>query len=311
MSKIVVVGSFVVDLMSRAPHLPKPGETVLGGPFKMGPGGKGGNQATASARCGSEVTFLTKLGDDVFGKEALAHFTSEKVNTKYIKVDENETTGAALIAVDDQSENSIVVALGACGKITAADVLEAEAEIQAADVVLLQLETSIEAIVTTVAVAAKHQIPVILNPAPFQEFPREILQNVQYITPNETEAYELSGIDVIDEKSALIAAKKIHDMGVDTVIITLGSKGAFLYEGGDAGELVSGFNVDAVDTTGAGDAFNGGFAHAISNGSSIEDAMVFANSVAALSVTKIGTAPAMPSINAVNEFLKARGLLVN
>lgn len=309
MSKIVVVGSYVVDLMSRAPHLPKPGETVLGGPFKMGPGGKGGNQATAAARCGSEVTFVTKLGADVFGREALDHFKNENVNSQYIKVDAQESTGAALIAVDDNSENSIVVALGACGTITEADVMEVEGKIQEADIVLLQLETSIEAIVTTVKLASKHQVPVILNPAPFQEFPREILKDVSYITPNETEAFELSGVVVKDEASALMAAKKIHEMGVDTVIITLGSKGAFLYSGVEKGKLVAGFKVDAVDTTGAGDAFNGGFAHAISKGYSVVDAMVYANSVAALSVTKIGTAPAMPYKQDVENFLKEKGML--
>jgi ribokinase len=304
MSKIVVVGSYVVDLMSRTPHLPKPGETVLGGPFKMGPGGKGGNQATAAARCGSEVTFLTKVGDDLFGKAALEHFREEKFNTNYVKVDANEATGIALISVDDQSENSIVVALGACGTITAADVLEAEERFKEADIVLLQLETSIEAVVTSVDLAAKYQVPVILNPAPYQPFPVEILKHVHYITPNETEASLLSGVAVNDEASALEAAKRIHEKGVATVIITMGSQGAYLYRGGETGELVRGFRVEAVDTTGAGDAFNGGFAHAISNGKSVEEAMAFANGVAALSVTKIGTAPAMPYLDEVASFLK-------
>jgi ribokinase len=294
MSKVVVVGSYVVDLMSRAPHLPKPGETVLGGPFVMGPGGKGGNQAAAAARCGSEVTFVTKIGDDVFGREALNHFKAENIDAGYVIVDPNQATGAAIIAVDDQGENSIVVALGACGTVTEAEVLAAEAKINEADIVLLQLETSVEAVVTTVKLAEKYQVPVILNPAPYQDFPRELLSSVSYITPNETEAFELSGIEVRDEQTALSAAKRIHEMGVRTVIITLGSKGAYLYKGGRSGELVSGFKVNAVDTTGAGDAFNGGFAHALSNGATVREAMTFANAVAALSVTKIGTAPAMP-----------------
>ncbi|MEH7130228.1 ribokinase [Neobacillus drentensis] len=303
MSKVVVVGSYVVDLMSRTPHLPKPGETVLGGPFQMGPGGKGGNQATAAARSGSEVTFVTKLGDDVFGREALKHFTKEDVNIEYIKVTPDQSTGAALIEVDEEGENSIVVALGACGTISEAEVEEAEEKIKEADIVLLQLETSIEAVVTTVKLARIHGVPVILNPAPYQEFPKEILKNVAYITPNETEAFELTGIEVTDEGTALTAAQMIHDLGVDSVIITLGGKGAFLYTGGDKGELIPSFTVEAVDTTGAGDAFNGGFAHAISNGYSLKDAMKFANAVAALSVTKIGTAPAMPYKNEVEALL--------
>lgn len=303
MSKVVVVGSYVVDLMSRAPHLPKPGETVLGGPFQMGPGGKGGNQATAAARCGSEVTFITKVGDDLFGQAALKHFEAENINTQYIMVDSNQSTGAALIAVDANSENSIVVALGACGTITEEEVFNAEDSFKTADIVLIQLETSIEAVVAAVKLAKKYGVPVILNPAPYQEFPREILSDVSYITPNETEAFELSGIDVKDEESALEAATKIHGMGVETVIITLGSKGAFLYTGDEKGELVTGFKVKAVDTTGAGDAFNGGFAHALSTGYSIREAMTFANAVAALSVTKIGTAPAMPNKKDVEKIL--------
>ncbi|MDQ0218092.1 ribokinase [Peribacillus cavernae] len=310
MPKIVVIGSYVVDLMSRAPHLPKPGETVLGGPFKMGPGGKGGNQATAAVRCGSNVTFVTRLGDDVFGREALEHFRRERVNTQYIKHDKDEATGAALISVDQQSENSIVVALGACGKISEGDVLEAEAEIKEADIVLLQLETSIEAVVASVRLSAKHGVPVILNPAPFQKFSKEILKDVSYITPNETEAHELTGVEVIDEHSALIAAKKLYELGVKNVIITLGKQGAFLYTGGEKGKLIPGFTVDAIDTTGAGDAFNGGFAHAVASGKSITDAMIFGNCVAALSVTKIGTAPAMPIKTEIDEFLKHNGVLI-
>ncbi len=304
MSKIVVVGSYVVDLMSRTPHLPKPGETVLGGPFQMGPGGKGGNQATAAARSGSEVTFVTKLGDDLFGRDALRHFNAENINTQYIKVDPNQATGAALIEVDDQSENSIVVALGACGTITEEEVLEVEEKVKEADIVLLQLETSIAAIVTTVKLAVKYEVPVILNPAPFQEFPRELLSDVDYITPNETEAYELSGVEVKDEQTALAASKKLYEMGVGTVIITMGKLGAFVYAGGEQGKLVSGYKVEAVDTTGAGDAFNGGFAHALSIGKTLDESITYANAVAALSVTKIGTAPAMPHKNQVEAFLK-------
>ncbi|MGG1679366.1 ribokinase [Neobacillus sp. NRS-1170] len=309
MSNVLVVGSYVVDLMSRAPHLPKPGETVLGGPFQMGPGGKGGNQATAAARCGSEVTFVTKVGDDLFGRDAMKHFEAEHINTQYIKVDPSQSTGAALIAVDAKSENSIVVALGACGTINEEEVKEAEERFKTADIVLLQLETSIKAVVTTVKLANKYGVHVILNPAPYQEFPKEILSDVAYITPNETEAFELSGIEVKDEESALMAARKIYEMGVGTVIITLGAKGAFLYSGSNNGELVPGFTVEAVDTTGAGDAFNGGFAHALSTGYTVREAMTFANAVAALSVTKIGTATAMPNKHEVEAILKREGIV--
>ncbi|MEH7121568.1 PfkB family carbohydrate kinase [Neobacillus vireti] len=156
--------------------------------------------------------------------------------------------------------------------------------------------------------ATKYDVPVILNPAPYQEFPREILRDVAFITPNETEASELSGSEVKDEESALQAARIIHEMGVGAVIITLGSKGAFLYQGGEKGELIPGFKVETVDTTGAGDAFNGGFAHALSNGCPVKEAIDFAHSVAALSVTKIGTARAMPTKQEIEDFLAAAGL---
>ena len=172
---ITVVGSFVVDLMSRTPHLPVAGETVLGGPFKMGPGGKGGNQAIAAARCGSEVNMITKLGKDTFGDMALASFAGDGINTQYTPIDPEEATGVALIAVDSNtSENMIVVALGACGKLSREDIYAAEEAIKNSALVLTQLETSIEAVVTTVEVAKKHGVPVVLNTAPYQEFPREI-----------------------------------------------------------------------------------------------------------------------------------------
>lgn len=300
---ITVVGSYVVDLMSRTPHMPKPGETVLGGPFRMGPGGKGGNQAVAAARQGSQVYMVTKVGDDQFGKDALQNFINENIETRYVFVDQKEATGAALIAVDNNSENMIVVALGACGKLTADDVAKAEETIRDSSVVLVQLETSIEAVTTTLALAAKHHVPVILNPAPYQEFPQELLKNVTYITPNETEASLLTGIEVIDEETANQAAKMLFDRGVPQIVITLGKKGCYYYSGGDSGMLYPGFPVAAVDTTGAGDAFNGGFAHALAKKSSMEEAIRYANAVAALSVTKAGTAPAMPTKEEVARFL--------
>lgn len=307
MGKVTIVGSYVVDLMSRTLRLPKLGETVIGESFKMGPGGKGGNQATATANCGSEVSYLTKVGNDVFGQEALNHFKSIGIDVSTVIVDEQNETGTALIIVDDKSENSIVVTLGACGTISKEDVYNFEFEIASADIVLLQLETSLEAIVETAKLAVKHQKKIILNPAPYREFPIELLKDIDYITPNETEASEISGIEVIDEASALEAAKKIYSLGVPNVIITLGSKGAFIYQG-DKGQLVSSYNVVAIDTTGAGDAFNGGLAHFLSEGYSLEQAVRNSNAVAALSVTKVGTAPAMPSKAEVLQFINENNL---
>lgn len=293
MGKIVVVGSYVVDLMSRTPKMPRPGETVLGGPFKMGPGGKGGNQAVAAARQGAEVTFVTKVGKDSFGEQAIQNFKDNHIATDYVFIDEQESTGAALIAVDDSSQNMIVVALGACGKLTSGEVYAAEESIKQCSHVLLQLETSMEAVETTIQLACKHGKDIILNPAPYQKISDELLSAVTYITPNETEATELTGIEVSDVATAEQAAKVLHEKGIQHVIITLGEKGSYLFTN-QKGKLVPPYSVKAIDTTGAGDAFNGGFAYALSEGRAIREAVIYANAVAALSVTSIGTAPAMP-----------------
>lgn len=306
MGKITVVGSFVVDLMSKTPHLPVPGETVLGGPFKMGPGGKGGNQAVAAARLGADVVMVTKLGNDSFGEMALENFKKEKIKTDYITIDEENSTGAALIAVDEAGENMIVVALGACGNITSSEIQKASIEISNSDIVLLQLETNLEAVIETITLAEKYSVPVILNPAPYQDFPRELLKKVTYITPNETEASQLTGIEVNSIETAREAAKYIYDQGVKNVIITLGKKGCLLYNDKFKGELIEAFKVNAIDTTGAGDAFNGGFAYAISNKEDLITAIIYGNATAGLSVQKVGTAPAMPYLDEVRELIATR-----
>jgi ribokinase len=304
MTTITVIGSYVVDLMSRTPHMPTTGETVLGGPFKMGPGGKGGNQAIAAARLGAKVNMITRVGKDQFGREAIENFNNEAIKTTYLVTDELESTGTALILVDDNSDNMIVVSLGACGKLSSMDVQNAEKAISESAIVLIQLETNIEAVVTAVEIAQKHSIPIILNPAPYQVFPQKILQYVKYITPNETEASLLSGIKIIDEISTINAAKQIYAMGVETVIITLGNKGCFVYSGENNGTFIKSYDVIAVDSTGAGDAFNGGLAFALANNYKLEKAIQYANATAALSVTKVGTAPSMPYFHEVERLLK-------
>lgn len=299
-----MVGSYVVDLMSRTPHLPKPGETVLGGPFQMGPGGKGGNQAVAAARQGSQVTMVTKIGQDLFGDQALRNFEREFIKTTYITKDEIEATGAALIAVDQDSENMIVVSLGACGKLTREDIQQASCAFHEADIILVQLETSIEAVRATVELANELGKPVVLNPAPYQKVDLETMAKITYITPNETEANFLTGITVHDEKTAQEAALILYNLGIPNVIITLGKLGCYVYDGNDQGRLIKGFSVDAVDSTGAGDAFNGGFTTFIASGMSIDEAARKANAVAALSVTRAGTSPAMPTQEELEKFLK-------
>lgn len=302
--KMVVVGSYVVDLMSRTPYMPKPGETVLGGPFKMGPGGKGGNQAVAAARQGTQVTMVTKVGNDLFGEEALRNFEKEMIHTTYITKDKIEATGAALIAVDENSENMIIVSLGASGKMTKKDVQLASMAFREADIILVQLETSIEAVRATVEFASELGKPIVLNPAPYQKVDIETLKKVTYITPNETEASSLTGITVHDEKTAHEAAVELYNVGIPNVIITLGKKGCYVYDGIGQGRIIKGFSVDAVDSTGAGDAFNGSFTTFIARGLSIDEAARKANAVAALSVTKVGTSPAMPTHEELEKFLK-------
>jgi ribokinase len=304
---ITVVGSFVVDLTARTPHMPVPGETVLGRGFKMGPGGKGGNQATAAARAGSQVSLITKLGDDEFGAIAVKSFRADGINIDYTPISKDYSTGTALILVDDSGENMIVVNLGACGAITREEVFAAEETIRKSSVVVVQLETSNEAIVAAVELAHKYGVPLIFNPAPYKEnYPDEILPRVTYATPNETEAGYMAAMEIVDDDSALKAAAKIKERGVKTVIITMGKRGCLVYAGAEDYDFIPSFQVDAVDTTGAGDAFNGGFAHAIEKGMELRDAVRFASAVAAISVTRFGTAPAMPLEAEIREFLQNR-----
>ncbi|CAK4826394.1 unnamed protein product [Aphanomyces euteiches] len=230
---------------------------------------------------------VTKVGNDPYGREALENYKRECIQTPYIFTDEKEAT-----------------ALGASGNLRADDVAQAEETIKQAAIVLTQLETTMEALVKTLELAEKHNIPVILNPAPYQAIPDELYRKITYITPNETEAKSLTGIEIEDESSALLAAKYLFDRGVPHVIITLGKKGCYYYNGGSQGELYAGFRVVPVDTTGAGDAFNGGLAHALAEGQPMQSAILYANAVAALSVTKAGSSPAMPVHEAVIAFLK-------
>lgn len=302
---VTVVGSFVVDLTSRAPHMPVPGETVLGRSFKLGPGGKGGNQAVAAARAGSQVTMITKLGDDEFGAIAVKSFKAAGINIDYTPITKEHPTGSAQIIVDDAGENMIVVTLGACGTITREEVFAAEEVIKKSSVVVTQLETSRDAVMAAVELAHKYNVPAVFNPAPYNDnYPREILPMVSYATPNETEAGFMAGVVINDDESAILAASKIKGLGVKTVIITLGKRGCLIFNGTGDYTFVPAFKVEAVDTTGAGDAFNGGFAHAIEKGMDVKEAVRYASAVAAISVTRFGTAPAMPSAVEITQFLE-------
>jgi ribokinase len=302
---ITVVGSFVVDLISRTPHMPVPGETVLGKSFKICSGGKGSNQAVAAARAGSKVNMITKLGDDEFGLIAKKSFYSDGISLDYTPITKDYPTGTALILVDDSGENMIVVTLGACGTITRDEIFAAEETFKNSSVVVTQLETSREAVIAAVELANKYNVPVIFNPAPYyNDYPREILPMITYITPNETEAGYMAGMTVNDNESALLAAARIKEMGVNIIIITLGRRGCLIYREKDDYNFIPAFNVQAVDTTGAGDAFNGAFAHAIEKGMDIKDAVRYASAAAAISVTRFGKAFAMQEKTDIEEFIK-------
>lgn len=300
---VFVMGSYVTDLTARASHLPKPGETVFGQSFRTGAGGKGSNQATAAARLGAEVSLVTKLGNDAFGKLALEHFKAENIDTAHIAIDEEQPTGSALIAVDDYSENMIVVTAGACSTIKREEIERAEEKLADSAIVVTQLETNLDAVEWTLELAEKHQVPVLLNPAPYQSIPSEWLKKVAYITPNETEAAQLTDLPVESQEEALAAAEKLYQMGAANVILTLGKKGCLLYNEEYKGKFFKGLTMKAVDTTGAGDAFNGGLAYALANEIPLTEALEFANTVGALAVTKEGTAQAMPTLEEVEKQL--------
>ena len=293
--RIVVIGSSNTDMVIRTKNLPRPGETVLGGTFFMNAGGKGANQAVACARLGGAVTFVCKTGNDVFGHQAYQLFDDEGIDPSYVFSDPKNPSGVALILVDDNAENSIAVASGSNSNLVTADIDNSLDAIENSEIVLMQLEIPLKTIDYAAQIAKSCRKMVILNPAPApsEPLPHSILKNIDLITPNETEAEIISGIPVVDEASAIAAAKRIAELGVKKVIITMGSKGAMLYENGEA-ELIPSIRVKAVDTTAAGDCFNGALTIAISEGRSLKEAVLFANRAAAISVTRPGAQVSMP-----------------
>ena len=296
--KILVVGSSNTDMVIKTNHFPAPGETILGGKFLMNAGGKGANQAVAAARLGGSVTFVGKIGDDIFGNQAVRQLKEEGINVDFVAVDAENPSGMALITVDQNGENSIVVASGANGTLIPADFDEAIAELDESEFVLMQLEIPIPTVEYIARIAALKQKKVILNPAPATALSNELLQNLFLITPNETEAELLTGIKVTDEQTALKAAIVLHEKGVEMVIITLGAAGAFLLSG-EKSEIIKAPKVVAVDTTAAGDTFNGALAVALAEGKTIQEAIAFANRAAAISVTRIGAQASVPYRNEI------------
>ena len=293
MKRIVVVGSTNTDMVVKAARIPAPGETILGGRFLMNPGGKGANQAVAAARLGAEVVFIAKVGDDLFGREAKALFAKENICTDYVLTDPSEPSGVALIMVDAKGENCIAVASGANGTLMPEDIEGLKGVIAQADMLLMQLETPLETVRYAADVAVNLGVPVILNPAPACELPADLYDCLEVITPNESEAELLTSIKVTDEASAEAAARVLCDKGVLNVVITMGAKGAYVFDGED-GVMVPAFKVEAVDTTAAGDVFNGALAVALTEELELEEAVRFASKAASISVTRMGAQASAP-----------------
>lgn len=291
--KIVVIGSSNTDMVVKSSRLPMPGETVLGGAFMMNPGGKGANQAVAIARLLGNVTFISKMGNDLFGKQSIEMYADENINTDYIFSDPHLPSGVALIMVDTNGENCITVASGANGSLSSHDIDKAKDIVESADIILMQLEVPMETVEYAAKMANEKGIKVILNPAPAAFLSNALLNCLYAIVPNENEAEMLSGIKVVDWESAKRAANLISLKGVKIVVITLGSKGALIKDGDNYHEVTV-TKINAVDTTAAGDTFCGAFCVGLSEGLSILEAVKFANKAAGITVTREGAQAAIP-----------------
>lgn len=304
-SNIIVIGSSNTDMVIRCERLPGPGETVLGGEFMMNRGGKGANQAVAAARLGGSVSFVAELGDDLFGRKTVSDLAKLGVDTSYVVLTPASPSGVALINVDARGENSITVASGANALLDKAAIDAAADVIEAAEVMLLQLETPIETISYAAAVAKSYGVKVVLNPAPAPSvpLPDELLKNIDILIPNKTEAEIISGVRIMDSESERHAIETIASKGIGVTIITLGSKGALLCVDAECVEVASPV-VEAVDTTGAGDTFCGALCVALTEGKELVDAVKFANCAAAISVTRKGAQQSIPSRSEVDDFMK-------
>ncbi len=293
--EIVVVGSVNTDMVVATDRFPSPGETVMGGRFLMNPGGKGANQAVAAARLGGQVAFVGRVGDDLFGREAQANLRHEGIDTSQLQVHGSLPSGIALITVDQRAENTIVVAPGANMALSESDIDRAMPLISAAGVLLLQLETPIETVLYAARKAFEKGVKVILNPAPAAKLPDSLYPCLYLIVPNQTEASLLTGIETHGEPAAMEAAKTLAGKGVANVVITLGAAGAYVFSAGK-GQLVPAPSVKALDTTAAGDTFNGALAVGVCQGLPLEAAVAFANRAAAFSVTRMGAQASIPRL---------------
>ncbi|CAA9480180.1 MAG: Ribokinase [uncultured Segetibacter sp.] len=290
---IVIVGSSNTDMVIKADHLPAPGETILGGTFFMTQGGKGANQAVAAARLNGQVTFVAKIGADVFGKQSVQLYKDDGIDTSYITTDENSPSGVALITVDNNGENCITVAPGANGTLSVDDISNAQAVFENASIILMQLEIPLETVEYVANLAKAANTKLVLNPAPARTLSDELLSKVSIITPNKKEAEMLTGIKISGIDSAKEAAKILAGKGIETAIVTMGPEGALIFHN-NAFEVVPAVKVKASDTTAAGDVFNGALVVALSEGKEMIQAVRFANAAAAISVTRLGAQASAP-----------------
>lgn len=305
-NKLCVLGSINVDHVIRVPYFPKAGETLTGYGYQIAYGGKGANQAVAAARLGAAVQFIGTIGDDQIGQAMKAAFMVDGIDTAAITTIAGQSTGLAMIQVSDEGENSIVISAGANADLTPALVEQHQAAIAEADILLMQLESPLQAVGFAAKFAKSAGTKVVLNPAPAQPLPPSLLSLVDMITPNETEAEILTGVKVCDEQTACLAAAHFHQLGIETVLITLGAKGVYASQNGQ-GEMIAGFRVQAVDTTAAGDTFNAGVVTALLEGKSLKEAIRFAHAAAAISVTRMGAQTAIPTREETDQFLVSNG----
>jgi ribokinase len=303
-NSVLVVGSSNTDMIIKVQRIPKPGETILGGEFASAAGGKGANQAVGAARAGGAVTFIARVGQDMFGDKAVAGFVADGINVDHIVRDRTSPSGVALIFVGANGENSIAVASGANANLTPADLRKAKSAFRQSSVVVLQLETPLKTVEAAVELAAAAGARVILNPAPSQRLRHELLARLYLLTPNESEAELLTGVAVNDDAAVARAAEALLARGVQNVIITLGARGAFV-AGKEAQGFVNGYKVKPVDTTGAGDVFNGALAVALAEGKSLLDAVRFGSAAAALSVTRLGAQTSAPVRKEIERLLSS------
>ncbi|MFD1629894.1 ribokinase [Pseudopedobacter beijingensis] len=300
-SRIIVIGSSNTDMVVRTEHFPQPGETVLGNEFLMNPGGKGANQAVAAARLGGNVVFICKIGDDLFGESSIKLLKEEGININHVLIDNQLPSGVALITIDKKGENNIVVAPGANAALSVENIKDLDTLISTDTLLLMQLEIPLNTVKQVVLDAYEKGAKIVLNPAPACELPEEIYQKLHLITPNEKEASMLTGIQVKDINSAKEAAEILIAKGVKNVVITLGAKGALAIFNGEC-LFTEAKVVNAIDTTAAGDVFNGALVVALNEGKHIKEALEFAVEASAISVTRLGAQSSAPYRNELESY---------